>query len=157
MVQLLWRSEDDLAPFAHWLANRNAIGSAFIALDGDLGAGKTTLVRKLLQYFGVQGHIKSPTYAIMESYEIPSKLVASNQPLILSHFDFYRFQDDQEWEDAGFRDVFGAPGLKLVEWPDKALGLLPLPDLLIKIEAQSDESRTVTLKAFTSLGLELLP
>jgi tRNA threonylcarbamoyladenosine biosynthesis protein TsaE len=157
MVQLLWRSEDDLAPFAQWLANRNAIGSAFIALDGDLGAGKTTLVRKLLQHFGVHGHIKSPTYAIMESYEIPSKLAAPNQPLIVSHFDFYRFQDEQEWEDAGFRDVFGAPGLKVVEWPDKALGLLPLPDLLIKIEAQSDESRTVTLKAFTSLGLELLP
>ncbi len=156
-MHLVWRSEDDLASFTQRLANRNAIGTAFIALDGDLGAGKTTWVRKLLQQMGVQGRIKSPTYSIMESYELPYGLATANQPTSLSHFDFYRFQDEQEWDDAGFRDVFGAPGLKLVEWPGKALGLLPVPDLLIRIEVQSDESRKVTLKAFSPLGLELLP
>ena len=137
--------------FAKHLANRNGIEQAFVALDGDLGAGKTTLVRNLLQALGVEGRIKSPTYTIMETYAL------AHSPLQVAHFDFYRFNDPMEWEDAGFRDVFAATGLKLVEWPEKALGLLPQPDLLVRIASQDDTSREVTLKAFTPLGLALLP
>ncbi|PTT76590.1 tRNA (adenosine(37)-N6)-threonylcarbamoyltransferase complex ATPase subunit type 1 TsaE, partial [Pelomonas sp. HMWF004] len=86
---------------------------AVIELHGPLGAGKTTFVRLLLRALGVQGRIKSPSYAVMETYELP----AASGGGAASHFDFYRFGDPREWEDAGFRDVFAAPGLKLCEWP----------------------------------------
>ena len=89
-----------------------------VLLHGDLGAGKTTLVRHLLRALGVQGRIKSPTYAVVEPYDTPSGLA-------LWHFDFYRFDDPREWEDAGFRDIFASPGLKLAEWPEKAAALTP--------------------------------
>lgn len=110
--------------------------NALIELHGPLGAGKTTFTRLLLRALGVQGRIKSPSYAVMESYELPGGSVAS-------HFDFYRFGDPREWEDAGFRDVFAAPGLKLCEWPEKAAGQLPPPDLQLFIELMPDDSRRV--------------
>lgn len=109
---------------------------AVVELHGPLGAGKTTFVRLLLRALGVQGRIKSPSYAVMESYELPAGGMAS-------HFDFYRFGDPREWEDAGFRDVFAAPGLKLCEWPEKAAGQLPPPDLQLFIELMPDDSRRV--------------
>ena len=75
-------------------------------------------MRHLLHALGVERPIKSPTYALMEPYEAG----ADAGGFAISHFDFYRFDDPQEWEDAGFRDVFASPGLKLVEWPEKAAG-----------------------------------
>jgi tRNA threonylcarbamoyladenosine biosynthesis protein TsaE len=72
------------------------------------------------------------------------------------HFDFYRFNDPQEWEDAGFRDIFASPGLKLVEWPQKAEGLLPQADLDIAISTDSETARRVTLLSHTLLGAALL-
>ena len=125
---------------------------ACIELHGPLGAGKTTFVRHLLHALGVQGRVKSPTYAVLEEYELPGP----NGDQHIRHFDFYRFDDPQEWEDAGFREVFGGPGLKLVEWPEKAEGLLPQPDLRIEIEPGLDEQRVVRLRALTALGAELL-
>ena len=119
-----------------------------VALVGDLGAGKTTFVRGVLRALGVTGAIKSPTYAVMEPYELEGGMVW--------HFDFYRFNDAQEWEDAGFRDVFASRGLKLAEWPEKAEGLLPCPDLRIAIEPLANEARRVTLAAYTPRGLEIL-
>lgn len=110
--------------------------NAVIELHGPLGAGKTTFVRLLLRALGVEGRIKSPSYAVMESYELGAGSTAS-------HFDFYRFGDPREWEDAGFRDVFAAPGLKLCEWPEKAAGQLPPPDLQLFIELMPDDSRRV--------------
>ncbi|MBK8665550.1 MAG: tRNA (adenosine(37)-N6)-threonylcarbamoyltransferase complex ATPase subunit type 1 TsaE [Burkholderiales bacterium] len=74
----------------------------------------------------------------------------------ISHFDFYRFNDPREWEDAGFRDLFAAPGLKLAEWPEKAAGLLPAPDLRLRIESQEDGTRRVELQAPTEAGARLL-
>ena len=113
-----------------------------------MGAGKTTLVRHLLRALGVQGRIKSPTYAVVEPYSLPG--------LDIWHFDFYRFNDPREWEDAGFRDIFASPGLKLAEWPDKAAGVLPLPDLEIRLEVDPDQSRTVALHAQSAIGMALL-
>lgn len=109
---------------------------AVVELHGPLGAGKTTFVRLLLRALGVEGRIKSPSYAVMESYGLPAGGSAS-------HFDFYRFGDPREWEDAGFRDVFAAPGLKLCEWPEKAAGQLPPPDLQLFIELAADDTRCV--------------
>ena len=121
---------------------------AYVELRGDLGAGKTTFVRHLLRALGVSGRIKSPTYTVLEPYSLPG--------LEISHFDFYRFADPREWEDAGFRDVFAAPGLKLAEWPQKAEPLLPLPDLRLHIEVIDETQRKVTLQALTPRGVELL-
>lgn len=130
----------------------SALRDASIELHGPLGAGKTTFVRHLLRALGVQGHVKSPTYALMEPYEV----ALGDDRLAISHFDFYRFDDPQEWEDAGFRDVFASRGLKLVEWPEKAADLLPAPDLRITIEPTADERREVRFEALTPRGQELI-
>jgi tRNA threonylcarbamoyladenosine biosynthesis protein TsaE len=144
----VWEGEEGTRAFAARLAAQPAIAGAFIALHGDLGAGKTTFVRHLLRALGAQGRIKSPTYAVVEPYELPG--------LDAWHFDFYRFEDPAEWEDAGFRDVFASPGLKLAEWPEKAQGLLPPADLDIHIALAEDERRIVRLVANTARGRELL-
>jgi len=148
-----WADEADCAAFAQAMAQRPALREAFIELHGTLGAGKTTFVRHLLQALGVQGRIKSPTYAVMESYEVPG--LAS--PFPIAHFDFYRFKDPQEFEDAGFRDVFAGPGLKLAEWPEQAHGLLPQADLRMELIPLDGDQRRVTFDARTPRGLELLP
>ncbi len=128
---------------------------AFLALRGDLGAGKTTFVRHLLRALGVTGRIKSPTYAVVEPHE-GAPAPGSDAPLPIWHFDFYRFNDPREWEDAGFRDVFAGPGLKLAEWPDQAAGLLPAPDLSIDLAVLADDTREVTVRAHTTRGQALL-
>ncbi len=150
----VWRSEDDTLAFATRLAALPGVRDCCITLHGDLGAGKTTLVRHLLRTLGVTGRIKSPTYAVVEPHEAPG--LAGLPNLAIWHFDFYRFNDPQEWEDAGFREVFASPGLKLSEWPEKAGALLPVADLAIHIDAQTDLSRTVRLLVNTPLGLALL-
>jgi tRNA threonylcarbamoyladenosine biosynthesis protein TsaE len=149
---LVWPDEVATQLFASGLAVRPELGHAFIALHGDLGAGKTTLVRHLLHALGVQGRIKSPTYAVVESYELPTL----NPPLQVWHFDFYRFNDPQEWEDAGFRDIFASPGLKIAEWPEKVASMLPMADLEIRIATAADAARQVTLTARTTIGVALL-
>ena len=145
---LRWQGEEDTRAFAERLAGRPALADAFIALHGDLGAGKTTLVRHLLRALGAQGRIKSPTYAVVEPYELPGRPVW--------HFDFFRFNDAREWEDAGFRDIFAGPGLKVAEWPEKAAGLLPTADLDVHMVLGDDGLRRVTLRANTPRGKELL-
>lgn len=141
-------SEDATQALATQWARSKAIGNAFIALHGDLGAGKTTLVRHLLKALGVQGRIKSPTYAVVEPYELPN--------LNVWHFDFYRFADPREWEDAGFRDIFASPGLKLAEWPEKAATMLPVADMDVHLHTLDDGARQVTLTAHTPTGQTLL-
>ena len=145
---LVWPDEAAAEAFAALLARAPGLMNASIELHGALGAGKTSLVRHLLRALGVTGRIKSPSYAVLESYELPQGEV--------SHFDFYRFADPREWEDAGFREIFTRPGLKLSEWPEKAAGMLPTPDLRIRLEAQADDSRRVELQACTPQGQVLL-
>jgi len=144
----VWPNEAATQQLATALAACPALRQAFIALRGDLGAGKTTLVRHLLRALGVPGRIKSPTYAVVEPYELPGWSAW--------HFDFYRFNDPREWEDAGFRDIFASPGLKLAEWPDKAAGQLPLADLVLQLTLIDEAARHVTLTAQTPVGLTLL-
>ena len=140
---------------ARHAAGRGALRNAFIELHGPLGAGKTTFVRHLLHALGLEGRVKSPTYAVMEPYEIALAGDAAT-PLAVWHFDFYRFDDPQEWEDAGFRDLFASVGLKLAEWPEQAAGLLPEADLRIHIEPLEGDARTARFTAHTAVGAELI-
>ena len=155
-----WPDEAACAASANALAQRPGIHEAFIELEGPLGAGKTTFVRHLLHALGVRGRVKSPTYAVMEPYELPGSGSAGESAGKAAgavwHFDFYRFNDPQEFEDAGFRDVFASTGLKLAEWPDKAAGLLPVADLVIAIEPTEGDERAVEFSARTLLGRGLL-
>ena len=153
--QVACACEDDTQALARTLALSPALADATLTRHGDLGAGKTTFVRHLLRALGVTGRIKSPTYAVVEPHQAPAA-PAWPAGLSVSHFDFYRFGDPREWEDAGFREVFADPGLKLVEWPEKAQGLMPVPDLSIELATQADDSRLVTLKAHSATGLKLL-
>ena len=145
---LRWPDEAATQLFAAGLAAQPALAHAFIALHGHLGAGKTTLVRYLLQALGVQGRIKSPSYAIVESYELPQ--------LSVWHFDFYRFSNPREWDEAGFREIFASPGLKLAEWPEQAAEVLPLADWDLAINTTPQAEREVRISANTPLGALLL-
>jgi tRNA threonylcarbamoyladenosine biosynthesis protein TsaE len=145
---LRWADEAACAAWAAALARRAELRDAFIELHGPLGAGKTTFVRHLLRALGVTGRIKSPTYAVVEPHDLPG--------LAISHFDFYRFEDAREWADAGLRDLFAAPGLKLAEWPERAAALLPTPDLRLHIEPLDDDARAVSAEALTPRGVALL-
>ena len=143
-----WSDEYGCAAFARKLALQPSLRQALIELEGPLGAGKTTFVRHLLRALGETGRVRSPTYAVLEPYRIGD--------LEVSHLDFYRFADPREWEDAGLREVFGRPGLKLVEWPRQAGTLLPAADLRLLIQVNDDGSRDVTLQAGSDTGLALL-
>ena len=163
-----WATEADTEAFARQLAACPALAHATLALHGDLGAGKTTFVRHLLRALGVRGRIKSPTYAVVEPHSaIDCPLMPPGEPLLIWHFDFYRFNDPREWEDAGFRELFATPGLKLVEWPERAGAFLPVVDLDLDIQpddmshthptdAEPDEARLVRLSARTPAGRCLL-
>ena len=116
-------------------------------LSGDLGTGKTTIVRGCLRALGYKGRVKSPTFALVEVYKLSR--------LYLHHFDFYRFEDPHEWIDAGFRDAFDGNNVWLVEWPEKAGDQLPPADLTIRLE-HSDAGRQATITGQTDAGKQCL-
>ena len=118
-----------------------------IYLHGDLGAGKTTLVRGVLNALGYGGRVKSPTYTLVEPYHISG--------LDLRHFDLYRLQDEEEWESAGFRDEFDGRNIFLIEWPERAQGLIPQPDMEITFEILA-QGREVKIHAHTEMGKQCL-
>ena len=92
---------------------------------------------------------------IVELLEKPTGCTSQHYDLTVG--DFYRFNDPREWEDAGFRDLFASPGLKLAEWPEQAAAALPMPDLSVQIDTQADDTRHVTLTAHSITGMGLLP
>ncbi|MGE5386473.1 MAG: tRNA (adenosine(37)-N6)-threonylcarbamoyltransferase complex ATPase subunit type 1 TsaE [Betaproteobacteria bacterium] len=102
-------------------------------LDGDLGAGKTTLVRAMLRSLGYEGPVKSPTYSLVEFYVISS--------LYLYHFDFYRFESPEEFFDAGLGEYFDGNAVCLVEWPEKAQGCAPPGDVQFRFVFSGDGRR----------------
>ena len=114
-----------------------------IYLEGDLGAGKTTLVRGLLRALGHEGKVKSPTYTFVEPYAISK--------LNLYHFDFYRFEHAEEYLDGGFGEYFGNGAIGLVEWPDKAAPFLPPADLRVCLGIV-DDGRMAGLVAGSAEG-----
>ncbi len=124
-----------------------------IALEGNLGAGKTAFARYLIQGMGYVGKVKSPTYSLCESYPI----LCSGQSANAFHFDLYRMRTPLEWQEAGLADHFDEPGICLIEWPERAEGTLPQLDLQIGITAGEIETeRQFELKALSDLGLKLL-
>jgi tRNA threonylcarbamoyladenosine biosynthesis protein TsaE len=118
-----------------------------VTLSGDLGAGKTTLSRGIVQGLGHAGAVKSPTYTLVEPYE--------HTRIPVYHFDLYRLADPEELELLGFRDYLGGDCLCLVEWPERGGGFLPAADLAITMTAQGD-GRRVTLEAATPVAGDVL-
>ena len=118
-----------------------------IFLRGDLGAGKTTLVRGILRSLGYNGKVKSPTYNLVELYKFSR--------LYFYHFDFYRFSDPLEWEEAGFREYFNENSICLVEWPEKAEKLLPIADVQISFTI-IETGRNIEIQAGTEVGRQCL-
>jgi len=112
-------------------------------LTGELGSGKTTLVRGLLRELGHTGRVKSPSYPLVELYVVSR--------LHLYHFDFYRFKNRSEWLDSGFREYFNAQTACIVEWPERAGGLLPPPDLAVRLDI-AGRGRRAWLSAATPAG-----
>lgn len=111
---------------------------ALVFLDGPLGAGKTTLVRGLLRELGHQGSTKSPTYTLVEPYELTDRRIY--------HFDLYRVNDPEELEYMGIRDYLEEQAVCLIEWPDKGKFVLPEPDLIIRLTYHG-ESRKVLVES----------
>lgn len=118
-----------------------------IYLRGELGAGKTTWVRGFLRGLGYEKLVKSPTYTLVELYEIQSKKIY--------HFDLYRLTDPNELEYLGVRDYFISETICLVEWPERAPAISPHPDLKISIETTID-GRVVTIVAPSAIGVKVL-
>jgi tRNA threonylcarbamoyladenosine biosynthesis protein TsaE len=158
--------------FAHALkAVRGAQGKgkhAFKGLQaqliGDLGAGKTTLVRATLRALGHAGRVRSPTYTLVEPYtvELPDAGTSNEavhgvpdgapaRELAVYHFDLYRFNDPAEWADAGFREYFDSGAICLVEWPQRAGALLGVPDLVFSLDVDGD-GRRLTARAYSETG-----
>lgn len=116
-------------------------------LRGDLGTGKTALVRAALRRLGVEGPVKSPTFTLLEPYVVSS--------LRFHHFDFYRFSDAAEFDAAGFRESFGAGCVCAVEWPERAQGRLPTADLSIALQVK-DDGRVAHCVATSEAGAQCL-
>ena len=128
-----------------------------LTLRGELGAGKTTLVRAILRGLNVTGRIKSPSYALVEPYAIDRKSLKLKGTLQtqLYHIDLYRFSSPDEWDDAGLRDMLDGQSVCLVEWPEQAPALLPRADVEISIHT-AHESRVLELQSGSPTGAAVL-
>ena len=116
-------------------------------LNGDLGAGKTTLSRGMVQGLGYSGNVKSPTYTLVEEYAIGEK--------IIYHFDLYRLADPEELEFMGIRDYFADNTICLIEWAEKGADLLSPPDLLVNI-GYAENARNIELVAQSTMGQQII-
>lgn len=126
---------------------KHIVAPCVIYLSGDLGAGKTTFTRGFLRGLGHNGTVKSPTYAIVESYRLPENEV--------HHFDLYRFTSPEEWLDAGLDDLFSGSQIALIEWAQLGGDYVPAADLIFTF-SQQDNGRTCTVSANSNNGIRSL-
>ena len=119
-----------------------------IYLLGELGAGKTSLVRGVLRGLGYAGRVKSPTYPLLETYQVGDLSVA--------HFDLYRLESPEAFSEAGFEDYFIGPGVRFVEWPDRAAGRLPPADWRLSLTEAAEGGRQVMIETASDAGVRLL-
>ena len=153
MKQLEYFLADETATIAIGTGLAKVVKSATVQqalvvyLNGDLGAGKTTLTRGFVRGMGHVGNVKSPTYTLVEPYELG--------PWRVYHFDLYRLADAEELEYMGIRDYFNNDCCCFIEWPEKGVGLLAKADLIINI-AYQDEQRIIKLQAETVHGEQVL-
>ena len=145
-LSLFLADEDATVALAQRLAARLKPGMV-IYLHGDLGTGKTTLVRGVLNALGYAGRVKSPTYTLVEPYHASG--------LDLRHFDLYRLHNEEEWEAAGFREEFDGHNIFFIEWPEKAQGLIPQDDVGIAFEILT-QGRRAEIHANTEMGKQCL-
>ena len=134
--------ESATVEFGHWLGvelMRRYNGRAVVFFEGQLGAGKTTMVRGLLASLGHSGVVKSPTYTLLEPYNVGMSSVGmkgvGQHTQEVFHFDLYRINDPHELEFVGFDEIVDGPGLKLFEWAERALAWLPEPDVQVSLNA----------------------
>lgn len=148
-AKILLRLPDENATreLAQKLAQGMSAGLS-VYLSGELGSGKTALVRAMFEALGFSGKVKSPTYTIVEPYIIAGK------PFY--HFDFYRFADNLEWEEAGLREYFGGANVCLVEWPEKAGDSIPAADWTIHLRVLGEHAREAEILATSELGRRCL-
>ena len=139
-------AESEMLTFGASLA-RSIPQGVMIYLYGQLGAGKTTLVRGMLRGFGYAEKVKSPTYTIVEPYDVAGKMIY--------HFDLYRLVDSSELAQIGIADYFGQESICLVEWPEKGFPLLPVPDIACYIDT-IEEGRSLRLESHTPRGEDIL-
>jgi tRNA threonylcarbamoyladenosine biosynthesis protein TsaE len=121
--------------------------SILIYLQGDLGAGKTTLARGFLRGMGYTGKVKSPTYTLVEPYDLGE--------ITLYHFDLYRINNPAELETIGIRDYLDGTGICLFEWPEKAVEILPIPDIQVDIKV-SGSGRLISMQALNAAANNIL-
>ncbi|MEI7532068.1 MAG: tRNA (adenosine(37)-N6)-threonylcarbamoyltransferase complex ATPase subunit type 1 TsaE [Betaproteobacteria bacterium] len=153
-------SENQMQTLAHALAkstiqNISTSSCLNVWLIGELGTGKTTFTRYFLRALGFDGKVKSPTYGLCESYELEIEKVLP-APLSFHHFDLFRINHPTEWVEAGFKDILTHPGISFIEWPEKAEGTLPTPDMEVKLTHLSDDLRDLEICAHSSLGSVIL-
>jgi tRNA threonylcarbamoyladenosine biosynthesis protein TsaE len=129
------------AAFARWVRT-----PLVIFLRGDLGAGKTTFARAFLHALGYPGYVKSPSYGLLESYRVGD--------ISVLHLDLYRIEDPEELDYLAIRDLYDAATVLLVEWPEKGIHHLPLPDLELIFD-EMDDSRSISCFAKSAAGMEL--
>jgi tRNA threonylcarbamoyladenosine biosynthesis protein TsaE len=155
-MSAVWRlatpesSRDFGAALAHGCP-RSGTTVRSLYLQGELGAGKTTIVQGLLHALGVTGPVRSPSYSFIETYALPTSAQQADAPRVAVHVDLYRLDSAAEIETLGLREYFEAGTLVLLEWPERAAELLPSPDLLLTLELTQRE-RWCRLQPHTAAG-----